>query len=131
MTIFALYKNTIKKKSNQKTEIMEKKSNFRVKVMKYAHQLHAITGKSWKYCMLKAWELYRLAKKMSQGIVKFAYEKKDGSIRYAEGTLQHLPSGAMLNGKRMTKPSFKTFAYFDMEKAEFRCFKIENLVTVY
>lgn len=110
---------------------MEKKSNFRVKVMKYAHQLHAITGKSWKYCMLKAWELYRLAKKMSQGIVKFAYEKKDGSIRYAMGTLQNLPSGAVLNGKRMTKPSFKTFAYFDTVKSEYRCFKIEKLVTVY
>lgn len=36
---------------------METKSNFRVKVMKYAHQLWKATGKNWKYCMLKAWEL--------------------------------------------------------------------------
>lgn len=117
-------------KSNQKTRIMEKR-NFRAKVMKYAHQLRNITGKSWKFCMLKAWELYRLAKRMREGVVKFAYEKKDGSIRLAMGTLQNLPSGAVLNGKRMTKPSFKTFSYFDTAKSEFRCFKIENLVTVY
>lgn len=110
---------------------MEKKANFRVKVMKYAHQLFNTTGKSWKFCMLKAWELYRLAKRMKKGVVKFAYEKKDGSIRLAMGTLQNLPSGAVLNGKRMTKPSFKTFAYFDTVKSEYRCFKIENLVTVY
>lgn len=31
----------------------------------------------------------------------------------------------------MTKPSYKTFAYFDVDKGEMRCFKIENLVTVY
>lgn len=40
---------------------METRTNFRVRVMKYAHQLLKATGKSWRYCMLKAWELYRLA----------------------------------------------------------------------
>lgn len=110
---------------------METKSNFRVKVMKYAHQLWKATGKSWRYCMLKAWELYRLAKKMRNGIVKFAYEKADGSIRYAEGTLMNVPAGATVRGKRMTKPSYKTFAYFDAQKQEMRCFKIENLIIVY
>lgn len=110
---------------------MEKKSNFRVRVMKYAHQLCKSTGKSWKYCMLKAWELYRLARRMREEVVKFAYEKKDGSIRFAEGTLKNVPAGGTCQGKKMTKPSFKTFSYFDTTKAEFRCFKIENLVTVY
>ena len=99
--------------------------------MKYAHQLATNTGKSWRFCMIKAWELYRLSKKMREGIVKFAYEKKDGTIRVAEGTLKGTPTGATMGGKKMTKPSFKTFAYFDTAKSEFRCFKIENLVTVY
>lgn len=57
--------------------------------------------------MLKAWELYRLAKKMRQGIVMFAFEKVDGSIRYANGTLANMPAGTSVNGKRMTKPSLK------------------------
>ena len=99
---------------------METRTNFRVRVMKYAHQLLKATGKSWRYCMLKAWELYRLAKKMRTETVRFAYEKTDGSIRYAEGTLMNLPAGATVRGKRITKPSYKTFAYFDARKNEMR-----------
>lgn len=107
------------------------KINFRSRVMKYAHQLARTTNKSWKICMLKAWELYRLAKKMRQGIVKFAFEKVDGTVRHAKGTLANMPAGVSVNGKRLAKPSYKTFAYFDVDKNEMRCFKIENLVTVY
>ena len=87
--------------------------------------------KELEYCLLKVWELYRLAKRMRSGEVKFAYEKVNGSIRYAIGTLKNVPAGATNKGKRMTKPSYKTFSYFDVDKQEFRSFKIENLVTVY
>lgn len=109
---------------------MEKKSNFRVRVMKYAWTLWRVTGQSWRSCMLKAWQLYRLALQMRQGEVRFQYLKADGTIRKAVGTLVNLPSGATLNGKKMTKPSFKTFAYFDVEKNSFRCFRVENLINV-
>ena len=101
------------------------KSNFRVRVMKYAHQLAKTTEYTWKICLIKAWELYRLAKNMRKGIVKFAFQK------VASGTLYNLPAGTSIHGKKMTKPSYKTFAYFDVDKGEMRCFKIENLVTVY
>lgn len=43
----------------------------------------------------------------------------------------NLPAGATVRGKRITKPSYKTFAYFDARKNEMRCFRIENLITVY
>lgn len=43
----------------------------------------------------------------------------------------NVPAGATVRGKRITKPSYKTFAYFDSQKNEMRCFKIENLITVY
>ncbi|MCF0219317.1 MAG: DUF2693 domain-containing protein [Muribaculaceae bacterium] len=109
---------------------MEKKSNFRVRVMKYAWTLWRATNQAWQICMLKAWELYRLAKKMREGEVTFHYLKADGTIRKAKGTLCNLPSGATLNGRKMTKPSFKTFAYFDIERNSFRCFKVENLICV-
>lgn len=117
--------------SNQiNPESMEKKSNFRVRVMKYAWQLWRATKQAWRVCMIKAWELYRLAKKMREGTVSFYYQKADGTIRKAVGTLRNLPAGATLNGKKMTKPSFKTFAYFDVERNAFRCFKIENLICI-
>lgn len=107
---------------------MNKTSNFRVRVMKYAWQLHKSTKNAWRICMIKAWELYRLAKAMRQQVVTFYYTKTDGSIRKASGTLRNLPAGATLGGKRITKPSYKTLSYFDIDRREFRCFKIENFL---
>jgi len=106
---------------------MEKKS-FRKRVMMYAHNIYAATKRSWRRCLIKAWELYRLAKKMRERAVRFAYEKVDGSVRLATGTLCDLPAG-VTSGKG--KPSYKTFAYYDIDKQQFRCFKIENLLTIY
>ena len=109
---------------------METKNNFRVRVMKYANQLWKSTKQPWRVCMIKAWQLYKLANKMRHGDVTFYYYKADGSIRKAIGTLANLPSGISINGKRMTKPSYKTMSYFDTEKNAFRCFKVENLIAV-
>lgn len=107
---------------------MKAKKKFRVRVMKYAHFLYERTQNAWSICLLKAWELYRLAKKMRKGVVKFAFLKIDGTTRYAFGTLQHLPVGATHKSKQ---PQFKTFAYYDIEKQDMRCFRVENLITVY
>lgn len=107
---------------------MGKKNNFRSRVMKYAWQLLRATGQAWRICMLKAWQLYRLAKAMREGVVSFSYLKADGSVRKASGTLKNVPAGATLGGKKITKQSYKTLAYFDIEKQGFRCFKVENLI---
>ena len=109
---------------------MEKKNNFRVRVMKYAWQLWKSTHQAWRLCMIKAWQLYRLAKSMRDGVVTFYYTKTDGTIRKATGTLKSIPSGASLGGKKMTKPSYKTMTYFDIDKSSFRSFKVENLICV-
>ena len=107
-----------------------KKSNFRVRVMKYAWHLWKSTQYSWQLCMIKAWQLYRLARRMRSGLVSFYYTKSDGSIRKATGTLKDRPSGVSLNGKHLTKPSYKTMAYFDIDKNGYRCFKVENLICI-
>lgn len=96
--------------------------------MKYAWQLWRATKQQWRICMIKAWQLYRLAKAMRKGVVTFYYQKADGSIRKALGTLKNLPADATLGDKKVTKPSYKTMAYFDTEKNSFRCFKVENLI---
>lgn len=96
--------------------------------MKYAWQLWRATKQQWRICMIKAWQLYRLARAMRKGVVTFYYQKADGSIRKALGTLKNLPADATLGGKKVTKPSYKTMAYFDTEKNSFRCFKVENLI---
>lgn len=78
--------------------------------------------------MIKAWQLYRLAKAMREGVATFYYIKTDGTIRKASGTLKNVPVGATFGGKKVTKPSYKTMGYFDTEKNAFRCFKVENLI---
>lgn len=107
---------------------MAKKTNFRARVMKHAYQIWLATRQTWSECMKKAWNIYRLAKRMRNGVVAFAYRKADGSMRNAYGTLCNLPEG-VTSGKRMTKPSYKTLCYFDVEKDSFRSFRIENLLS--
>lgn len=99
---------------------------FRTKVFRQAWELVRETGKSFAVCLAKAWTLYRLKKELSKGVVKFAYEKIDGSLRKAYGTLKDIdytPKGK--------ESSIKTFSYFDVEANSFRCFRISNLITVY
>ena len=97
--------------------------------MSYAHELFTTTGQAWSICLLKAWELYRLAQRMRRGTVHFVFVKVDGSIRHANGTLRtsYKPSG----NADVRKKSYKTFRFFDTDRHEFRCFKVANLVTVY
>lgn len=79
---------------------MEKKNNFRVRVMKYAWQLWKATKQQWRICMLKAWQLYRLAKAMRKGVVTFYYSKADGSIRKAAGSLKTYPPVPLLAARK-------------------------------
>lgn len=109
---------------------MKKNGKFRVRVMKYAWHLWKATRQMWRVCMIKAWQLYRLAKAMRMGVITFYYEKSDGSIRKASGTLRNVPAGVTFGGKKVTKPSYKTMTYFDTEKKAFRCFKVENLICI-
>lgn len=62
-------------------------------------------------------------------------ERKCDRILYELAVIRHQLSyrdsdidGATLGGKKVTKPSYKTMAYFDTEKNAFRCFKVENLI---
>lgn len=107
---------------------MEKKNNFRARVMKYAWQLWRTTKNQWRICMIKAWKLYKLAKAMREGVVEFVYSKADGSTRLAHGTLKNVPAGSTFRGKKLTKPSYKTMTYYDVDRNAFRSFRVENLI---
>lgn len=100
-------------------------TNFRTKVFQQAWQIAKSTGKSFAVALSKSWQLYKLRKKMAEKTVKFAFEKVDGSLRVAYGTLQDVN----VKGKR--RENNKTFAYFDVEKEAFRCFRVENLIKIY
>lgn len=101
--------------------------NFRSKVFKQAHEMMKATGKAFAICLAKAWTIYRLYKRMKSETVSFSYEKQDGSLRKAKGTLQDVSS--LIKGTGIE--NFKTVRYFDIDANGFRSFKVENLITVY
>ena len=103
------------------------KKNFRSKVFSWAYEIARATGKQFAICLAKAWALYRLKKAMKKGVVSFAYEKTDGTLRKAKGTLNALLGTANKAGK----PKTGSFPYYDTEACAFRSFRIENLVTTY
>ena len=63
------------------------------------------TGKAFAVCLSKAWALYRLTKRMRREIVTFAYEKADGSLRKAKGTLKDTSNLIKGTGSENTRPS--------------------------
>lgn len=71
-----------------------------------------------------------LKKRMKDDVVHFTFKKKDGSIRQAYGTrandvLIQRDSIPGDNGH-----SRGTFAYFDIERQAWRCFKVETLMDI-
>lgn len=96
-------------------------------IMQTAWQIFRTTGKNFAECLKKAWAVFKLKQKMQNEIVEFAYEKADGSLRKAVGTLKDVAQFIKGSGNPAND---KVFHYFDLDKAGFRCFKIENLVSI-
>lgn len=63
----------------------------------------------------------------AQRYCTFAYEKADGSLRKAKGTLKDVQSLIKGTGSE----NYKTVRYFDVDANGFRSFKVENFITVY
>lgn len=100
---------------------------FRTQVFKRAYEIMKNTNRAFSDCLGKAWQLYRLAKELkNKEEVCFTYEKKDGSLRRAFGTLKNVSQFVKGNGQ----DNLKVFNYWDLEAAAFRCFKIENFISV-
>ena len=98
--------------------------------MSYAHHIFVTTASDWATALKKAWQLYRLAKMMRSGVVKFFYEKVDGSARVAYGTLCNLPAGVTSRRSATKTPNFGTMCYWDTKKNAFRSFRVENFIAI-
>lgn len=68
-----------------------------------------------------------LVDKLHRGVVSFVYRKKDGSKRYACGTLHGIGHTIKGNGGRSCK---WTLNYYDVDCQAWRSFLIENLISV-
>lgn len=106
----------------------ERKNQLR-EIMSLAWQMVKRNGYTMKEALKCAWANMKLKAKMKQGIVKFYFQKVDGSLREAYGTLKEsLLPPTMGSSNRKPNPTIQT--YFDTERAEWRCFKIANLIRI-
>lgn len=97
-------------------------------IMRRAWHIARATGKAFAVALLRSWQLYRLTKQMRSGVVRFAYEKVDGTLRRAVGTLKD--TAALVKGTGRSDDG-QTVKYYDVEAAGWRSFKTENFVTAY
>lgn len=81
--------------------------------------------------LMKAMLIDTLKVKMANGVAHFIFKKKDGSYREAWGTTQSNIANAKTNGRGISREVYKTTAYFDIEKGEWRSFRWEALVQVF
>lgn len=98
------------------------------KIMRRAWQIARATGKAFAVALSKAWALYRLTKQMRAGVVRFAYEKANGTLRRATGTLQEVATLIKGTGR---PDDGRTIRYYDIDADGWRSFKVENFVTIY
>lgn len=77
----------------------------------------------------KGLALEAMKKRMMRGeCIRFAYLKKDGSVRVAVGTLQPQAVEANVKGTGIPKRFYGMFAYLDLEKMAWRGFKEERFI---
>lgn len=86
-------------------------------------------GFSMSAAMKQAWLNAKLKKEMSKRIVKFYFQKINGEIREAYGTLAETMIPAIA-GTDNRKKNDSVQVYYDCEKEEWRCFKIANLLKI-
>lgn len=65
---------------------------------------------------------------MKDGIVKFQFEKKDGSIRQASGTLKETIFDYTFKGGRQSAPDM--IVYWDTDKNAWRSFHEYQLISI-
>ena len=105
------------------------KKTFLSRVMQIAWQFVKRNGLTVSEALKVAWLNMKLKVRMTAGIVKFYFQKVDGTIREAYGTL----SAKLVpptTGEDNRRKNDTVSVYFDTEKSEWRCFKMANLVSI-
>ncbi|MBQ4394469.1 MAG: DUF2693 domain-containing protein [Paludibacteraceae bacterium] len=97
------------------------------RAMFYAH-VFARRGMSKSYSLRYGWMMVSLRTALQNGILRFRFVKANGDIRDAKGTLHPLliPDDKAPKGTETGKPDFSTIAFFDLDKQEWRSFRITD-----
>lgn len=78
-------------------------------------------------------DLAELKKMLVEEVVHFIFEKTDGTMRDAYGTravdvIRRYDTGS--SGQKPQRAFNGTFPYFDIEKGEWRCFRVDRFVKI-
>lgn len=105
-----------------------KKSDLR-SIMQMAWQFVKRNGFTMSEALRAAWLNFKLKVRMAVAIVKFYFQKVDGSIREAYGTLDasRVPE---TGGNDTRKKNDTVQTYYDTEVQSWRCFKRANLLRI-
>lgn len=79
----------------------------------------------------KAMMIENLKDKLRNGVAHFIFIKKNGEFREAFGTTNDSVARKYTNGRGRSREVFKTTAFFDIEKGEWRSFRWESIVKVF
>lgn len=105
-----------------------RKSDLRA-IMQMAWQFVKRNGFTMSEALHAAWLNFKLKVAMALRIVKFYFQKVDGSIREAYGTLNaSIVPQTTGNDNRRKNDTVQT--YFDTERSEWRCYKRANLLRI-
>ena len=98
-----------------------------------AHRANVIMARTSSAAMgiVKAQMIDLLKEKLRNGVAHFIFVKKNGEVREAFGTTNAAVAAKYTNGNGCSREYFKTTAYFDIEKGEWRSFRWESLVKVF
>nr|DAN18488.1 MAG TPA: hypothetical protein [Bacteriophage sp.] len=99
-------------------------------VMSTAWRFFKVTGENFADCLKRAWQVYKLAKEMKSRTVQFFYQKVNGEIRQAFGTMKDEVIADKIKGNDTRRKNDDLFTYWDTEKESFRSFKKFNLIKI-
>ena len=80
---------------------------------------------------LQTAKLNELKNRMRKEVVKFAYLKKDLSVRIAYGTLMPQLISDKILGTGICGDARKVVVYYDVECGNFRCFQMQALIKIW
>ena len=105
--------------------------NMMREVMNMAHRAFQLKGAymSWTECLKQAWQVIKLKARMKKQVVEFYFQKMNGEVRQAFGTLlqshiDYTPNGT---GHAASRDCIR---YWDEEKGAWRQFKAYNFLRV-
>ena len=129
---YSLKQNCIMKQKKSDKDVSRRPKGW---AMSVANQLRWHKGFTPGEAVRQAYKVQNCLKALGKGVVKFSYyEKKDGSLRQAVGTLCKGISAAYDNYEYKEQPGeatciqYEYFLYWDLEVEGYRTFKAARLI---